>query len=1137
MRRYLLFLLPVLPAFIFSLLIQGQTFADEPVFSKERGFYNDSFTLTISHSLPGCIIKITKDGTNPYTSSTAISLASPASIIVDPIDNQDRDRAPGVVIRACAVKDGALLTKIATHTYLFLDKIAELSPDGIKPGSEWPDSGAGTHPTPGNVFEIQGMNYGMDPEVLNDPRYQGKIKEALLSIPTISLVTDLKNLFDPDSGIYVNALHHDRPWERTVSAELINPDGSEGFQIDGGLRIRGGWGRSGTNFKHAFRLFFREEYGKAKLKFPLFEDEGISEFDNIDLRTSQNYSWAYPYGGDGDRYTELREVFSRDTQRDMGQPYTRSRYYHLYINGTYWGLYQTQERAEASYAESYFGGNKDDYDVVKVDTDSLNTSNYHLECTDGNMDAYQKLWEIASNGFRTDADYYKVQGLNPDGSRNPSYPVLVDIDNLIDFNLCYFFAADPDGPVTTGGIPNNFYGIYNRTAADRGFLFFRHDAEHSLMSNIDVTGATGTGKFFKDFNPKWLHQQLCNHPGYRLRFYDRVFKHFFNGGALTSEACYKRMLTRKNQIEDAVIAESARWGDAYSIIPHTRDYTWEPEADSALAYVSRRSAIVLNQIKKRGLYPSFEPPVFDLNNGLVTRGTTLNINSPEGTIYYTLDGNDTHLPASLQVTQQLLIPRNAEKHILIPSAAVDPKWRTSTEFDDSQWSVCNSSPGTIGYDLGTQYKDQISYNVETQMHNVNASCMIRIPFEVTQEQINSFNYLILRVQYDDGIAVYFNKSSAIILKNSSSTLTWNSAATAEHDGNIVEAIDLTSKISYLVPGKNMLAIQAFNIRSTDSDFFISVELVAGNMMKSNSSISPSAIAYSAPITINHNTKIKARVYKDEQWSALNEISLYVPEGNENLRISEINYHPLPEGDIDEKELEFLEFKNIGNETLDISGFTFTKGITYTFPSGTTIKPGAHLVLASNDTAFESRYKFTPFAEYKGQLGNGGDTLILNTSDGKSVINLIYKDSYPWPNSPDGSGHTLVCHPSRLFKDQNDASNWGSSKDINGNPGNDDDVTEVDNKGKEQPYGFRLAQNYPNPFNPVTRISYQLPFAGIVKLCVFDILGREVVNLVNREQIPGNYTVNFNGTGLPSGVYFYMLSAGNSVEVKKMMLLK
>ena len=64
-------------------------------------------------------------------------------------------------------------------------------------------------------------------------------------------------MFDPASGIYANAYQQGKDWERPASLELINPDGTAGFQIDAGLRIRGGYSRSGDNPKHAFRLFFR----------------------------------------------------------------------------------------------------------------------------------------------------------------------------------------------------------------------------------------------------------------------------------------------------------------------------------------------------------------------------------------------------------------------------------------------------------------------------------------------------------------------------------------------------------------------------------------------------------------------------------------------------------------------------------------------------------------------------------------------------------------------------------------------------------------------------------------------------------------------------------------------------------------
>ena len=96
-----------------------------------------------------------------------------------------------------------------------------------------------------------------------------------------------------------------------------------------------------------------------------------------------------------------------------------------------------------------------------------------------------------------------------------------------------------------------------------------------------------------------------------------------------------------------------------------------------------------------------------------------------------------------------------------------------------------------------------------------------------------------------------------------------------------------------------------------------------------------------------------------------------------------------------------------------------------------------------------------------------------------------------------------------------------------------------------PTKFELYQNYPNPFNPTTAISYQLPAFSHVTLKIYDVLGREVETLVNKNKPAGKYTVEFNGEGLASGVYFYKLTAvtrsgnqtGDFSKVKKLMLLK
>jgi Secretion system C-terminal sorting domain len=85
--------------------------------------------------------------------------------------------------------------------------------------------------------------------------------------------------------------------------------------------------------------------------------------------------------------------------------------------------------------------------------------------------------------------------------------------------------------------------------------------------------------------------------------------------------------------------------------------------------------------------------------------------------------------------------------------------------------------------------------------------------------------------------------------------------------------------------------------------------------------------------------------------------------------------------------------------------------------------------------------------------------------------------------------------------------------------------------------YELSQNYPNPFNPTTIINYKIPQSNLVSIKIYDLLGREIETLINEIQLPGNYSVTFNGKNLPSGVYFYKFSAGNFVMNKKMLLIK
>jgi len=632
-------------------------------FSLPHGIYDklpegQYYELAITTDTPNALIYYTLDGSEP-SPTNGILYGAPIQF------NQT------TIVRAVGYRPGYEPSKVVTQTYLVLEDVIYQSPNGEAPGPGWP-----TGSVNGQV-----INYGMDPDIVN-PNPQAVI-DALKAIPTISMVTDLDYLFDPSIGIFVNARKDAgdwdpweeavKNWERPASIELIYPDDAsgpgfpdgadEGFQVNAGVRIRGGYSRQDANPKHAFRLFFRDEYGDPKLHYPLFGDEGAEEFDAVDLATSQNYSWAF---GGPNNNTMIRDMVIRDLQGILGQPYTRSRFYHLYIDGVYWGIYYTQERSEADYGETYLGGEEEDYDAIHQNDSRV------VYATDGNMNAYMRLRNmvVTGDGLDDNADYFRAQGLNPDGTPNPAYERLLDVDNLIDFMILTYYPAEKDGPGShyTRPRPNNYWAVYNRENPD-GFKFFKHDNEHSFgLGTTRYDGGTDNlvypfigsqGGTTSYFNAHWLHEELMGTNGsagvpptygnaeYRMRFADRVYELFFNNGLLTDDKVLERINYRAAQIDQAIIAESARWGDRKTHPPKDRD-DWLQDVQEIRDWVTdwhgtgrSRTEVVIDQLKAVGWWPTTTAPTLSQYGGQVDPGFQLTIGAQSGAaIYYTLDGSD-----------------------------------------------------------------------------------------------------------------------------------------------------------------------------------------------------------------------------------------------------------------------------------------------------------------------------------------------------------------------------------------------------------------------------------------------------------------------------------------------------------------
>lgn len=647
---------------------------DGPTVDTEHGFFTDPIEVSITNADPESVVRYTTDGSSPTADHGEI-YTGPFTI----------DKTS--TVRAAALKDGFLPSRIDTRSYIFLADV--LTQPDEQPPEGWPER-----------WGSNDTDYGMDPDIVNDPVWGPQMMDALTQIPTMSIATDLDNLFDSRTGIYARASQDGQMAERPASLELVNPDGSIGFQHNIGLRIRGGFSRSTNNPKHAFRIFFSSIYGEGNLEFPLFAEDGADSFAKVDLRTTQNYSWSFQ---NDSRNTFLRDIFSRDLQLAMGQQSTRGEYYHLYINGIYWGLFQTDERPEANFGASYYGGDPEDYDVIHNDPRQNGATN-------GNTDAYRRLWdEFQQENGLSDVNmdaYYRVQGMNPDGTRNPEYERLLDVDNVIDYMIITYYTSDADGPgskFTRPGL-NNYFTVFNREEPD-GFKFVEHDSEHSLDTgnaagaNYNmVTPLVNNGRSFGNFNPHYMHERLAEtNSDYLMRFIDRVHELFRDDGLLGDANVEKMLMDRAAEFDMAIIAESARWGDSKRSRPFTKT-DWERAVRTTVNFASSRGrdgrrAEVIDQLQRTdrtkllSWYPSDETvaPVFSSEGGRVDAGFSFNVSAPNGIIYVSTDGSDPR--ASGGGIRESAIQMNSGDSITINSATT-VKARV---LNGAEWSPITSS--------------------------------------------------------------------------------------------------------------------------------------------------------------------------------------------------------------------------------------------------------------------------------------------------------------------------------------------------------------------------------------------------------------------------------------------------------------
>ncbi len=426
------------------------------------------------------------------------------------------------------------------------------------------------------------------------------------------------------------------------------------------------------------------------------------------------------------------------------------------------------------------------------------------------------------------------------------------------------------------------------------------------------------------------------------------------------------------------------------------------------------------------------------------------------------------LPQDPQNDDFVLIPGGAEwkyfKGTEEPSS-VQGAWRR-IDFDDSDWFI-----GTAPIGYGETF-------IETELDDMRGSystIYVRKQFDIANP--DSFDTLKLETMYDDGVNIWINGVHVISGNTPSEEMPFNSVVGNRSEDHSFSSFTLNDT-EYLVSGTNVVTAQVINSYLSDSsDCFIDIRLSgrsvesgetpdvpisfntepgkyeidakweSGEITDYNNSIRIPAGEVRVGRTYRVRCRMKDNTGRWSHWSAPVQFEAGEPLSTaeiNDLRITELMYNPpmadIPGGEVavDNDNFEFIELKNIGFQTIDLSGVKFTNGIDFAF-SNFELGAGQYAVIVSDQIAFESRYGLllNIAGQYSGRMDNAGERITMENAFDQTVLDFRYEDQ--WYDATDGRGFSLtIVDPTNPDPNSwNLKDSWCASTNIGGNPGRDD----------------------------------------------------------------------------------------------------
>lgn len=792
-----------------------------------------------------------------------------------------------------------------------------------------------------------------------------------------------------------------------------NMTGSEHFTGWGQIRRRG----ESTYGQGHYAFEIQDEYGLDKevslLGMPA-ESDWILSVDVID-------------------YTMLKNEMAFKWFRDMGHYAPRQRFVEVYLNtgggvitpADYNGLYVIREkikrnddrvdiaRLDASHnLEPKISGGY----IIKNDKEDTGDISLNLETSpygiiiDGNTSIVEPknpttaqfdwienymnqfhaaLWQNTSSTFYVpDADYADFV----DMTSWIDHGLVEQIGNDADaFRFSYFIHKDRGGKLFSGP-PWDFDRSFHNSGSDmRSYTGWR--VEHKIPG-------------------KW-HLGLQQYPEYRQMLADRWFEHRENG--LNTDQTMAYIDQQADLISEAMERSRSVW------------YFPRPFADEIRLFkdwITNRLDWLDGEI---GVRFAEKPPMFSHPDGYVDQGDTLDISLPAGaagTIYYTLNGEDPRLEGGVvnpnarifnsgQFTEAVVAMSASSWKYRYGDTDLSTGWR-ALGFNDTSW---NSGPGQLGFGDGDEAAD-IGPKV-----NGRRTTYFRHVFNIAN--VSEITDLSIDLLYDDGAVVYLNGQEVKRIDMPDGTITYSTLANGTSSDNKTAAFPVA--VNMLNEGSNVLAVEVHQVSDTSTDLSFDLGL---NITR--------FVTGSSQIILNKSTCVRARILNDTQWSAQNKAVFAVGPVAENLRVSELMYHPA------DPNTEFIELQNVGTQTINLNLVQFSKGVEFLFDD-TALDAGQYALIIQDPVAFTNKYgpSLNVVGYYTGRLDNAGETIEIKDALGTTIQSFDYEDN--WYELTDGLGFSLT-----MVNPYNTAPNnwqhkdgWRSSLSEGGTPGTTDSVLAAD----------------------------------------------------------------------------------------------